>query len=152
MTIDRDKAMALEFAPLTVDVERGRLLFFARTIGETNPVYTDVDAARALGHPDLPVPPTYFFSLGLEAPEPFGYLDEFGVDLRLVLHGEQSFTYHRAAHAGERLTLQDSIIDVYTKRGGALEFLVKQTDIRRDQQPIAETRSVIVVRNPEVAR
>ena len=152
MPIDREKATALEFAPLTVDVERGRLRFFAKTIGETNPVYTDVDAARAEGHPDLPVAPTYLFSLGLEAPDPFGYLEELGVDLRLVLHGEQSFTYHRIAHAGERLTLQDRIVDVYTKRGGALEFLVKQTDIRRDHEPIAETRSVIVVRNPEVAR
>ena len=152
MPIDREKATALEFAPLTVDVERGRLRFFAKTIGETNPVYTDVDAARAEGHPDLPVPPTYFFSLGLEAPDPFGYLDELGVDLRFVLHGEQSFTYHRLAHAGDRLTLQDRISDVYTKRGGALEFVVKQTDIRRDRQPIAETRSIIVVRNPEVGK
>ena len=150
MPIDPDKAKSLEFAPLTVDLEPGRLRVFAKAVGETDPVYFDEDAARAAGHPALPVPPTFFFSLGLEAPEPFGYLDQLGVDLRFVLHGEQSFSYHRMAYAGDRLTLQDRIVDVYTKRGGALEFLVKHTDIRCNGQPIAETRSVLVVRNPEV--
>jgi N-terminal half of MaoC dehydratase len=151
MPIDPDMAKSLGFVPLTVDVEPGWLRFFAKAVGETDPVYIDEGAARAAGHPALPVPPTFFFSLGLQAPEPFGYLDQLGVDLRRVLHGEQSFTYHRLAYAGDRLTLCDRIFDVYTKRGGALEFLVKQTEIRRDGRPIAETRSVLVVRNPEVA-
>jgi hydroxyacyl-ACP dehydratase HTD2-like protein with hotdog domain len=69
-----------------------------------------------------------------------------------VLHGEQAFTYHRPAHAGDTLTLQRRIVDVYAKKGGALEFLVKQTDVHRGTELIAEARSVIVVRNPEVPR
>ena len=149
MPIDRARAAALVIDPLTVDVERGRLRFFATAIGETDPVYTDVDAARAAGHPDLPVPPTFFFSLGLEAPDPFRYLEDLGVDLRLVLHGEQAFTYHRLAHAGDRLTLHDRIVDVYEKKGGALEFMVKETDIARGDELVAQTRTVVVVRNPE---
>ncbi len=40
-------------------MERGRLRMFAAAIGETDPIYTDVEAARAAGHPDLPVPPTF---------------------------------------------------------------------------------------------
>ena len=149
MTIDVTRAKNLEFDPLEVEVERGRLRFFGRAIGETNPVYLDTAAAKAGGHPDIPVPPTFFFSLGMEAPEPFGYLDELGVDLRRILHGEQSFEYHALAHAGDRLTLQDRIVDVYAKRGGALEFIVKQTEITRGGAPIADVRSVIVVQNPK---
>lgn len=150
MPIDADKAKALEFAPFTVEVERGRLHFFAKVTGQTDPVYLDAETARAAGHPDLPVPATFFFSLGLEAADPFGYLERLGVDLRFVLHGEQSFTYHRLAYAGDRLTLTERVADVYAKRGGALEFLVKETDITRDGQPVAQARSVIVVRHPEV--
>ncbi|MEU6264637.1 MaoC family dehydratase N-terminal domain-containing protein [Saccharopolyspora shandongensis] len=150
MAIDAARAKELEFEPLTVEVERGRLRFFSATIGETDPVYLDVDAAKAAGHRDLPVPPTFFFSLGLEAPDPFGYLDVLGIDLRQVLHGEQSFEYHSLAYARDQLTLQDRIVDVYDKRGGALEFVVKQTAITRASEPIADMRSVIVVRNPEV--
>jgi acyl dehydratase len=152
MAIDADEAKAIQFAPVTVEVERGRLRFFAKATGQTDPVYLDVDAARAAGHPDLPVPPTFFFSLSLEATDPFGYVDRLGIDLRSVLHGEQSFTYHQLAYAGDRLTLEERIVDVYTKRGGALEFVVKQTDITRDGQPVAQTRSVIVIRHPEVGK
>ena len=82
----------------------GRLRFFAKAIGETNPVYTDVDAAQAAGHRDLPVPPTFLFGIELDSPDPFGWLSGIGVDLRRVLHGEQSFTYHSPAYAGDVLT------------------------------------------------
>lgn len=148
--IDADEARALEFAPLDVDVERGRLRLFATAIGQTDPVYTDVDAARAAGHRDLPVPPTYFFSLGLDMAEPFAYLVGLGVDLNTVLHGEQSFEYHRLAYAGDRLTLRDRVTDVYSKRGGALEFLVKQTDVTRGDERVATCSTVLVVRHAEV--
>jgi acyl dehydratase len=150
--LDTEAARRLPLDPITVQVERGRLRFFASATGQTDPVYTDLDAAMQAGHPDLPVPPTFFFSLELEEPDPFGYLAALDVDLRRVLHGEQSFTYHRPAHAGDTLTLQPRIVDIDSKKGGALEFLVKQTDITRDGQLVAEAQSVIVVRNPEVSQ
>ena len=136
----------------TADIERGRLRFFASVIGETDPVYTSLDAARAAGHPDLPVPPTFFFSLDLEQPGGFGgYLAEMGVDLRRVLHGEQSFTYHAMAYAGQSLTLRSTITDIYAKKGGALEFIVRDTAVTHaaDGSPVADLRSVVVVRNLE---
>ena len=52
-------------------VTRSRLRAFARATGQTDPVYTDVGAARRAGHRDLPVPPTFYFSIDLEAPDPF---------------------------------------------------------------------------------
>ncbi|MGW6391636.1 MaoC family dehydratase N-terminal domain-containing protein [Streptomyces sp. NPDC055103] len=152
MPIDAEAALKLPLDPITVQLERGRLRFFAKAIGQTDPVYTDLDAARQAGHPDLPVPPTFFFSLELEVPDPFGYLAALDVDLRRVLHGEQSFTYHQLTHAGDTLTLQPRIVDVSSKKGGALEFLVKQTDVSRGGELIAQAQSVIVVRNPEVSR
>ncbi len=147
--IDRESALALELAPLPFEVERGRLRAFARSIGETNPVYRDVDAARAAGHRDLPVPPTFFFSMSMETDRPFGYLEALGVDLRFVLHGEQSFDYHAMAYAGDELVLQDRITDVYDKRGGAMEFVVKETEVHRAEELLATARSVVVLRHPE---
>ena len=46
---------------------RGRLRFFAKAIGETDPVYTDDAAARDAGYPDLPAPPTFLFAAELDA-------------------------------------------------------------------------------------
>lgn len=151
MAIDT-AAIGTELEPVAVDIERGRLRAFARATGQNDPVYSDLAAAQAAGHPDLPVPPTFLFSLELELPEPFAYMVDLGIDLRRVLHGEQRFEYHRVAHAGETLTAQSRIEDIYAKRGGALEFIVKRTAVTDAQGgPVADLTSVIVVRNPEVA-
>ncbi|WP_214106657.1 MaoC family dehydratase N-terminal domain-containing protein [Acrocarpospora catenulata] len=151
MAVDVERALALELPSFEVTVERGRLRFFAQSIGETDPIYIDVDAARAVGHPDLPVPPTFMFSLSLEAPAPFGYLEELGVDLRTVLHGEQRFDYATLSFAGDTLALSERIAEVTSKRGGAMEFLTKETVITRGNEYIARATSVVVVRNSVVS-
>ncbi len=132
--------------PVTTVIERGRLRLFARAIGETDPVYFDVPAARAAGHPDLLVPPTYLFGVELEAPQPFGYLTELGVDLRRMLHGEQSFTYLLPVHAGDTVRSESTIVDAYERKGGALQFLVRDSAIRRGSALAAQLRSTVVIR------
>jgi acyl dehydratase len=146
-------AVGRELPPVEATVERGRVRLFAQVIGETDPAFLDVDAARAAGHPDLPVPPTFLFGLELDQPDPYAYLTDLGIDLRHVLHGEQTFTYYQPVHAGETLTAQPRIADVYSKRGGAMQFVVKQTSVSRpDGTVVAELTSTIIVRDPEAAR
>lgn len=144
-----DKAqIGRAFPPHTVEVEKGRLRFFARAIGETQALYTDEAAARQAGYRSLPVPPTFLFSLDLEQAEPFGWFLEVGLDLARVLHGEQTFVYHAPACAGDRLTFSSRIADIYDKKNGALEFVVKQTRVtNQDGEHVADLRSVIVQRN-----
>lgn len=131
----------------TVDVERGRVAMFAKAIGETDPVYFDVDAARAAGHPDLLAPPTFVFGLDLEHSDTLGVLAAHGVDLSAVLHGEQRFTYHRDVHAGDTLSLSAEFTDYYSKRNGALEFLVRRSQLTSGGDLVAEMESVSVIRN-----
>lgn len=134
--------------PVRVDVERGRLRQFAKAVGENRPEYVDQEASRRLGWPDLPVPLSFFFCLEMEQPDPWSFLQSLDVELNRVLHGEQSFVYHAPAWAGDRLTLSPKIVDIYAKRDGALEFIVKETAVtRQDQTPIADLRSILVVRN-----
>jgi len=65
--IDR-KWIGHKFAPYTRKIEKGQLWFFAKAIGETNPIFTDEVAAKAAGYPALPAPPTYGFSLLYKGP------------------------------------------------------------------------------------
>jgi N-terminal half of MaoC dehydratase len=150
MYIDREQALRHQIAPMPFEVERGRLRFFSRTIGITDPIYFDVDAARRAGHRDLPVPPTFLSnSLELELPNPLGWLAELGGDLTRTTHAEQGFVYHAMAYAGDSLILERKIVDVYTKKDGALEFVVKQTDVKRGEETLAEISFVIALRHPE---
>ena len=129
-------------------VEAGRLRFFAKATGQTDPLYSDEAAARAAGHPGLPVPPTFLFCLEVESPDPAAIRNLLGMDYRSLLHGEQGFTYHAMAYAGDTLTFEQRIEDIYDKKGGALEFVVRTTRVtNQHQQLVAELRCVTVIRN-----
>jgi hypothetical protein len=129
-------------------IERGRLRFFAVATGVADSRYTDLEAARAAGYPDLPVPPTFLFGLKLDSPDAFAWLVGLGVDLRRVLHGSQRFDYSRMAFAGDVVDLRPRITDVYEKRGGQLEFVVVDTAVSRGDESIATLTETIVVRHP----
>ncbi len=102
-------------APFTVPVEAGRLRLFAKATGQHDPVYTDESAAHDAGHPALPVPPTFLFCLEMDAPNPAAIRELLGLDYRRLLHGEQRFTYHAMTYAGDRLTFEQCIEDIYDK-------------------------------------
>jgi acyl dehydratase len=137
-----------QLPPFQVEVEKGRLRFFAKATGQTDPVYIDESAARDAGHPGLPVPPTFLFCLEMEAPNPAAIRELLGMDYRSLLHGEQGFSYHAMAYAGDTLTFRQHIEDIYDKKNGALEFVVRKTRVsnQRDEL-VAELRCVTVVRN-----
>lgn len=144
-------AIGLKLPPISMDIERGRLAAFARAIGSTDPIYSDLDAAKNAGHRDLPVPPTFLMAIELEDPDPFTWIREVGIDMKYVLHGAQRYSYHRLAYAGERLTANSTITDVFSKKGGALEFVIKETAITDESgAPVADLTQTIVVRNPGV--
>ena len=137
-----------EFAPRFADVERGQLRFFAKATGETHQIYLDEEAARAAGHPTLPAPPTFLYSLELLAPDPKGTLGLLGIDVGQVLHGEQQFTYLQQIYAGDRIKLSTRISDIYDKKGGALEFVVQDTTAENQHGvAVGAARTVMVVRN-----
>jgi hypothetical protein len=48
-----------ESEPIVCEVDRTAIRMFARSVGHTDPVYYDVEAARAAGYRDLPCPPGY---------------------------------------------------------------------------------------------
>lgn len=133
-------------SPFSVQADPARLQAFARATGQTDPQYLDATAARAQGHPDLPIPPTFYFCLEMDAPQPMALYKRLGVDYARVLHGEQHFQYHRMAFAGERLCFAPRISKLYARKGGALEFIVRDTRVEgAGGEPVADLRSVLVV-------
>lgn len=131
-----------------VEVEKGRLRFFAMATGQQDRVYSDEAAARDAGHPALPVPPTFLFCLEMEAPNPTAMREQLAIDIGKVLHGEQQFDYHAMAYAGDRLCFEPRIADIYDKKNGALEFIVRETRVSNQRgEHVADLRCVTVVRN-----
>lgn len=137
-----------ELGSSALAIERGRLKFFAKAIGETDPVYTDESAARDAGYADLPAPPTFLFAAELDSGALFALLDRLGVPLGKVLHGEQRFEYLAPVVAGDTVTVSSRIADLYDKKNGALEFIeIESRAVNQHGTPVARLRSVTVVRH-----
>ena len=137
-----------ELPASVLPIERTRLQFFAKAIGETDPVYTDTAAARDAGYPDLPAPPTFLFAAELDSGASDKLLADLQIPIAKLLHGEQSFSFHAPACAGDTVTVRSTISDIYDKKNGALEFVVKTARATNQHgELVAELRTVIVCRH-----
>jgi acyl dehydratase len=145
--LDRSK-IGHEFPSFSADVEKGRLKFFAKAIGETNPIYTDEEAAKEAGYRALPAPPTFTAVLDQESPEFLPVLGLLDIDIAKILHGSQAFEYLAPICAGDRIRVDTRISDIFDKKGGALEFVVME-HCYTNQDDVLTTRatSTLVVRN-----
>ncbi|KIZ47295.1 MULTISPECIES: MaoC family dehydratase N-terminal domain-containing protein [Rhodopseudomonas] len=146
-------AVGRSFTPVTARVEPGRLRYFFETLGETNPVYRDADAAKAAGYAAAPIPPTYLFCLEMMDTEtPFEFLTALDIDLGRVLHGEQSFCYHAPVVVGDTVTFNPRVTAVTDKKGGAMTLIVIETAITNQHSVhVADVARTIVVRNGAAA-
>lgn len=137
-----------EFAPFTTDIEKGRLKFFAQAIGETNPIYSDEEAAKAAGYRAIPAPPTFMFSIDLEGPDFLPMLSLLDMDIGRVLHGSQDFEYFGQIFAGDKITQTSKIADIFDKKNGALEFVVQESSYtNQNGELVGKAQQTIVYRN-----
>lgn len=145
MSVTREQVAAVELAPVTVLLDRGLVRLFARTIGERGSVFDDLDVARAAGHPDLVVPPTYFFTIENQRDDPLGDLSGLDLDPARILHGEQGFEYLAPVHAADTVEVTTAWTDAYEKGGGRLQLLVRSSEVRRAGDLVARSTSTLVV-------
>jgi acyl-CoA synthetase (AMP-forming)/AMP-acid ligase II/acyl dehydratase len=135
--------------PSTVKVEAAQCRAFVNAIGETNPIYRDVDAARKAGFRGLPIPPTYLFCLQMmSSEEAYAAYQELGIDVGRLLHGEQGFKYHLPVHVGDELTFHHRILDVQDKKDGAMTLIVQGIRVENGEgHHVADLHQTTVVRN-----
>jgi hypothetical protein len=128
------------FAPVTARVERERLREFLDATGETN---------AAMTAPDAPIPPTYLFCLEmLDAENPFGFVEEIGIDITSILHAGQDFAYHAPVRAGDSLVFEGRLANVFEKKGGLLTFLVQEVAVTNQHGVrVADIRRTIVLQH-----
>jgi acyl dehydratase len=138
-----------EWPAWDVEIEKGRLRLFAKAIGETRAVHLDEAAAKAAGYRSVVAPPTFAFCLLADSPASSGYLSDIGIPIRDVLHGEQEFTFHQVMCAGDTVRVSRRVADTYEKKGGALEFVVLESEVRfaASAELVASGRQVMIRRN-----
>lgn len=138
---------------LVVEVEKWQLCFFAKAVGETDPLYFDEAAARAAGHPSILAPPTYAVTLSLCERDPYSRYRALGFDWCTMMHAQQRFDYFAPIYAGDRIRFQGRIVDFIQRRQGRLKFLIEETEAFNQRDELTTRfRKTIVIRDAGVPR
>ncbi len=134
--------VGVESKPSLVEVERAAVRAWARSTGEANPIYYNLEAARAAGHPDLPAPPgflgRYVYLPGVtdptsSVPATPSFLPPVG-DYTRNLHGSLGVRTFRRLFAGEHLTVTSRIEGVSEREGRVGRMIrVDTIDTYRDE-------------------
>jgi hypothetical protein len=132
--------------PSTGVINDWRVKLFCQAIGETDPVYTDQQAAHAAGHRACPIPPTYLKAIEGDHFPSADILKLLNVPLKGVLHAEQSFSHYFPVYVGDTVKVSRQIVEIYDKKEGALTFIVVESFYLVEEETAATSRQVILVR------
>ena len=103
------------FPPFPVAIERTKLRELALAIGDPNPIYQDRQGVEDSDIPLLPTTATIF--LFWENRHFIEQLAELGLDVKRLIHREESYEYLAALHIGETLTGVLTVLDGSTRKG-----------------------------------
>ena len=117
----RQQAIGLESDPVTLEVEKGAIINFARAIGDDNPLFNDETAARRSRYGGLIAPPTFLRSVGFISPQ-----IPFEIPLGRLLDGGSDWEYFEPVRPGDRITAVGRITDI-SERTGRLGVMVIMT-------------------------
>jgi len=132
---------------VVLPIEAGKVREFARAIKDDNPIYRDLEAARAAGFAAIPAPPTYTV-VAAHFQEGESGVMSLGLDLARVLHGEQEWTYYRTPLVGDVITGETRVASIDTKpgrRGGEMTFVrIETTFTDQNGRPVVTEASTVI--------
>jgi len=145
MALNQDYLGKVYPASAPYEVGREKIREFAIAIGDMNPAYHDVPAAKALGHRDVIAPPTFAFVVSMRASAIAMFDPGLGLDYSRVVHGEEKFVHHRPIVAGDELvtTLH---VDSIRQAGGHSMITTRVEITDGDGAAVTSVSSTIVVR------
>jgi len=115
-------AIGKSYDPTMYAVGREKIREYAAAIGESNPLYFDLEAAHAAGHADLVAPPMFAVVYAARSVGPAILDPEVGINFAMMVHAAQELVWGPLVIAGDEITTTARVEDI-SDRGG-MEFYV----------------------------
>lgn len=140
--------------PVIMEVERGAIKRYADAVDDDNPLFHEVEAAKAAGYEDIICPPG-FFGWPAKGRATIGGLSMVGsvlvkAGLFRILDGGVDQEFYLPIRAGDTLTAYAKIADVRereSKSGGKMLFTTVETTYwNQNGDKVAVSRSTIIAR------
>jgi acyl dehydratase len=133
------------YPPFEYEVGREKIREYANAVGESNPVHHDREAARAAGYRDVVAPPMFVVVYSAGAMGPAILDPEIGINLMLMVHGGQEFVWGEPVCAGDTITTNASVKDMYEKDGRKF-YVFESVSTNQDGQETARATWTNIVR------
>ena len=138
------KAVGKSYQPVVYAVGREKVREYARAVGETNPVYLDVEAARAAGYADVVAPPMFAVVYSAPAVGPLIFDPEIELNFARMVHGGQEFVWGSPVVAGDEISTRASVKDISERDGRGYYVFESVSTNQRDEQVCLATWTNIV--------
>jgi acyl dehydratase len=129
-------------------VGREKIREYARAVGETNPLYLDLEAARAGGHPDLVAPPMFAAVYAGSAFEAAMHDPALAIDLAMLLHSGQEFEWQALVCAGDEITTEVTL-EAVNERVGMRFYSFRSSSRNQRSEEVSSGIWTVVVRPRE---
>jgi len=127
----RTDAIGKEYPAAVYAIGREKVREYAAAVGETDPIHTEVEAARAAGFADVVAPPMFAVVYSAPVMAPAIFDPEVGIDFPTMVHGGQEFAWGEPVVAGDEITTTASVKDISERDG--MGFYVFET-VSRNQR------------------
>jgi acyl dehydratase len=138
------KAIGKSYEPVIYAVGREKVREYARAVGETNPVYLDLDAARAAGYADVVAPPMFAVVYSSPAVGPLLFDPDIELNFAMMVHGGQQFEWGELVVAGDEITTTASVKDISERDGRGYYIFESLSRNQRGEQVCRATWTQIV--------
>ena len=129
------EAIGKEWPAAEFEVEADRIVQYADAIGAENPVHHEAEAAKSAGFRGLVAPPMFCVVYSAPAMGPAILDPEVGINLPTMVHGGQEFEWGEPVCAGDTITTEASVKDIY-ERGGMGFYVFESVSRNQDGQEV----------------
>ena len=134
-----------KYPPITVEIEKKKVQFFSEVTGQSDPVYLNESAAQKNKYPSLLAPPTFLAIIFSEKDSLYQKVYDLFIDSHAIYHAGQIFKYYAPVFAGDLITMNAQLTDIYEKNNGELQFIeIKSIFINQNKKKIGQSISTFV--------
>jgi acyl dehydratase len=142
------EAIGKTYPPDTYVVGREKIREYASAVGESNPLHSDPEAARAAGFADVVAPPMFAVVYAIRSVGPAVLDPELGINFALLVHGAQEFRWGPLVVAGDEITTTTEVKDISDR--GSMSFYVFETrSVNQRQETVSTGTWTNIVRGVE---
>lgn len=145
MTVNADFVGRVFTGTPPYEVSRVKIAEFSSAVRSLHPSHLEVEAARALGYPDVIAPTTFAVVIAQRAEAEYITDPAATIDFTRVVHADERFTLERPIHAGDVLSTAVHVDSIVERRG--ISMVSTRTEITDEAgSPVATVRSTLAVR------